>query len=132
MIYGIGIDIAEISRFEKAYARFGQRFCAKILTPEELSRVSAARDTARYLAMRFAAKEATSKALGTGFKQGIAPRQIGVAHAPSGKPSLVVHGHAKALFAQEGIIASHVSLSDDGGFAIAYVVLERGETTNQV
>ena len=124
MIYGIGVDIAEISRFREAHARFGDRFCQKILTPEELQHFPTARDTGRYLAMRFAAKEATSKALGTGFKQGIAPRQIGVKHARSGKPSLTVAGNTAALFERERISGAHVSLSDDGGFAIAYVVLE--------
>ncbi|MGR8921596.1 MAG: holo-ACP synthase [Gammaproteobacteria bacterium] len=125
MIYGIGIDIAEIARFGRAHERFGTRFASRILTAHERDGLERARDPARYLAMRFAAKEATSKALGTGFKQGIAPRQIGVVHAPSGKPSLAVHGHAAELFTSEGIVAGHVSLSDDGGFAIAYVVLER-------
>ncbi|MGE0486553.1 MAG: holo-ACP synthase [Gammaproteobacteria bacterium] len=124
MIYGIGIDIAEIRRFEQAYARFGERFALRILDSHELRGFAAARNPARYLAMRFAAKEATSKALGTGFKQGVAPRQIGVVHAPSGKPGLAVSGEAALLFERHGIVASHVSLSDDGGFAIAYVVLE--------
>ncbi len=127
MIYGIGIDIARIERFESAYQRFGARFPERILSADELRLFSRARQAGRYLAMRFAAKEATSKALGTGFKQGIAPRQIGVVHAPSGKPSLAVSGHAAILFEQHGIVASHVSLSDDGGFAIAYVVLEVAE-----
>lgn len=124
MIYGIGVDIAEIVRFERAHARFGARFAARILDHQELRGLGAARNPARYLAMRFAAKEATSKALGTGFKQGVAPRQIGVVHAPSGKPGLAVSGMAATLFERHGIVASHVSLSDDGGFAIAYVVLE--------
>lgn len=124
MIFGIGIDIAEISRFDAAYERFGQRFPARILSAQELEHFPRAPRPGRYLAMRFAAKEATSKALGTGFRQGVAPRQIGVVHAPSGKPSLSVSGHAATLFGQHGICNSHVSLSDDGGFAIAYVVLE--------
>ncbi|MEX2482133.1 MAG: holo-ACP synthase [Gammaproteobacteria bacterium] len=124
MIFGIGVDIAEIVRFEQALARFGARFPARILDHHEARGLHRARNPARYLAMRFAAKEATSKALGTGFKQGIAPRQIGVVHAPSGKPGLAVSGQAAVLFERYGITASHVSLSDDGGFAIAYVVLE--------
>lgn len=124
MIFGIGIDIAEIARFEASFRRFGTRFPERILSPSELAGFPRARNPGRYLAMRFAAKEATSKALGTGFKQGISPRQISVVHAPSGKPSLAVSDHAAALFERHGIIASHVSLSDDAGLAIAYVVLE--------
>ncbi len=124
MIFGIGIDIAKVDRFDNAYARFGERFPARILSAHELKHFPLSKNPGRYLAMRFAAKEATSKALGTGFKQGVAPRQIGVVHAPSGKPDLAVSGHVATLFEQHGIVASHVSLSDDGGFAIAYVVLE--------
>lgn len=126
MIFGIGVDIARIERFDAAHNRFGLRFPQRILSDHELEHFAAARSPGRYLAMRFAAKEATSKALGTGFKQGIAPRQISVVHAPSGKPSIAVSGQAAALFEQFAISASHVSLSDDGGFAIAYVVLEGG------
>ena len=124
MIFGIGVDIAEIVRFDQSYERFGQRFPERILAADELAGFGRARHAGRYLAMRFAAKEATSKALGTGFRQGVAPRQIAVVHAPSGKPDLVVSGRAAELFEQHGIVAGHVSLSDDGGFAIAQVVLE--------
>ena len=128
MIYGIGTDIAEIVRFDRALERFGDRFPARILDLQELIGFAAARNPGRFLAMRFAAKEATSKALGTGFKQGIAPRQIGVVHAPSGKPGLAVSGQAAVLFERFDIVASHVSLSDDGGFAVAVVVLETRAT----
>ena len=125
MIYGVGTDIAEISRFERALSRFGNRFPERILDHHELQGFARSNNPARYLAMRFAAKEATAKALGTGFKQGVAPRQIGVVHAPSGKPGLAVNGNVERLFARHRIHASHVSLSDDGGFAVAFVVLER-------
>ena len=124
MIYGIGVDIAEISRFQGSYDRFGDRLIQKILTLDEAKQFALSKNKPRFLAMRFAAKEATSKALGTGFKQGVAPRQIGVTHAKSGKPSLKVHGRAYEIFKKERIINSHLSLSDDAGLAIAYVVLE--------
>jgi len=125
VIFGLGVDVAEVARFEAAWARFGERFAARILAPEELAEFGRRRrPPARFLAMRFAAKEAASKALGTGFKQGVAPRQIRVVHAPSGKPSLAVTGAAAALFSAHGIVSSHVSLTDDGGLAIAVVVLE--------
>ena len=124
MIRGIGIDMAEIRRFSESYERFGMRFPARILSESELRDFSRARHPGRFLAMRFAAKEATSKALGTGFKQGIAPRQMYVVHSPSGKPNLAVSGQAAELFAAMGINASHISLTDEGGFAVAFVVLE--------
>ena len=124
MISGVGIDIAEIERFTRANTRFGKRFAQRILGARELLGFPEARNPGRYLAMRFAAKEATSKALGTGFKQGVTPRQIQVVHAPSGQPSLEVSGRAEELFANRRIRTSHISLSDDGGFAVAVVVLE--------
>ena len=124
MIYGIGVDIAEISRFQVSYDRFSDRLIQKILTLDEAKQFALSKNKARFLAMRFAAKEATSKALSTGFKQGVAPRQIGVTHAKSGKPDLKVYGRAYEIFEKERIVNSHLSLSDDAGLAIAYVVLE--------
>ena len=124
MILGIGIDIAEIARFRKSIKRFGDRLAKKILTDKEIELYPNTKDPARFLAMRFAAKEAASKALGTGFKQGIAPRQIGLEHEHSGKPNLIAYGKAAQLFDQRGIDRPHVSLSDDGGLAIAFVILE--------
>ena len=124
MIKGIGIDMAEIKRFTAAYERFGARFPERILSANELNEFARSRNPGRFLAMRFAAKEATSKALGTGFRAGIAPRQIGVVHARSGKPNLAVTGAAAALFAAAGIVASHITLTDEGGLAVAVVVLE--------
>jgi holo-[acyl-carrier protein] synthase len=125
LIYGIGVDITEICRFQLSYERFGLRLVEKILTSEEVAQFGRSKNKARFLAMRFAVKEATSKALGTGFKGGIAPRQIGVIHAKSGKPDLKVFGRACEMFKKVGIVNSHVSLSDDAGLAIAYVVLEK-------
>ena len=124
MIYGIGVDLAQISRIEHAFERFGQRFANKILGTQELLEFEQAKRPVRFLAMRFAAKEAASKAFGTGFKQGVAPRQIEVRHNRAGKPSLVFSGHALELIEQNNIVASHVSLTDESDFAVAYVILE--------
>ena len=124
MIFGTGVDIARIDRFGTIYDRFQLKFLKKILSQYELHHFERARDPARYLAMRFATKEATSKALGTGFKKGIYPSLIWVEHEPSGKPNLRVTGRARELFEKFEIKNSHVSLSDDGGFAIASVILE--------
>lgn len=124
MISGVGIDIAQISRFSRAYERFGKRFALRILSTEEIREFGQNRRPDRYLAMRFAAKEAVSKALGTGFKQGVAPSQIQVAHDMTGKPSIQVSGRAEELFVTRGVRHSHISLSDDGGFAVAIVILE--------
>jgi holo-[acyl-carrier protein] synthase len=124
MIFGTGVDIAKIDRFDIIYEKYQSRFLGKILSEYELSYFEQTREPARFLAMRFAAKEATSKALGTGFKQGVYPSLISVQHAASGKPSLRVSGKVLQLFSEFKIKQSHVSLSDDGGFAFASVILE--------
>ena len=124
MIYGIGVDIVEIVRIRRAYERWGQRFADKILGPMELEHFTSSKTPVRFLAMRFAAKEAASKALGTGFKQGVSPRQIEVQHNRAGKPSLVFSEHVAELVQREKVTASFVSMADERDYAIAYAVLE--------
>ena len=124
MIYGIGVDIVEVIRIRKAYERWGQRFADKILGPTELQHFASSKTPVRFLAMRFAAKEATSKALGTGFKQGVSPRQIEVQHNRAGKPSLVFSDYVAELVQRERVTASFISMADESDYAIAYAVLE--------
>jgi len=124
MIFGTGIDIVRIDRIERVYRSYGDRFARKILGPNELEEFARSRRPARFLAMRFAAKEAMSKALGTGFRSGVAPRLIEVRHNEAGKPSLYVLGKVRALLETHDIRASHVSLADEQGCAAAFVVLE--------
>ncbi|MFT4562494.1 MAG: holo-[acyl-carrier protein] synthase [Gammaproteobacteria bacterium] len=124
MIYGIGVDIVEVVRIERAYERWEQRFADKILGPTELQHFAKSRNPVRFLSMRFAAKEAVSKAFGTGFKQGVSPRQIEVVHEPSGKPSLVFSNHVADLAAQENISASFITMADEREYAVAYAILE--------
>jgi holo-[acyl-carrier protein] synthase len=126
MIFGVGIDLCSIDRIESAYVRFGVRFACRILTAAELELFADNRRQIRFLAMRFAAKEAFAKALGTGFKQKIFPAQIGVAQAPSGKPSLYLLGEAYRRTQLIGVHATHVSLTDEGSYVAAVVVLETG------
>ena len=94
MIYGIGIDIVEVVRVQRAYDRWGQRFADKILGPMELKHFSKTKTPVRFLAMRFAAKEACSKALGTGLRQGVFWRDMGVINLKGGKPTMVLTGGA--------------------------------------
>lgn len=129
MIYGIGIDIVEVVRVQRAYDRWGQRFADKILGPMELKHFSKTKTPVRFLAMRFAAKEATSKALGTGFKQGVSPRQIEVKHNRAGKPSLVFSEYISRLMARNKITASFVTMADERDYVIAYATLETGEVS---
>lgn len=124
MIYGLGIDLCRIDRIESAFQRFGSRFAERILTARELDLFARTKRPARFLAMRFAAKEAFSKALGTGFKQKISPSQIGVEQNSAGKPSIYLLGEAHNRAVNDKIDAIHVSLTDEGDYAAAVVVLE--------
>ncbi|WP_338604417.1 holo-ACP synthase [Desulfoferula mesophila] len=124
MIVGIGLDLAEVGRIEASLERFGRRFLERCFTPEERQTCLARPRPASALAMRFAAKEAFSKAAGLGMR-GLGWREIEVVHDPKGKPSLRLHGRALAWMEANGVQASHISLTDEGGFAAAVVVLEK-------
>ena len=124
MIYGVGTDVVEIERIEKALARFGQRFAKRILCESELRRFASHRKPAAYLAKRFAAKEAFTKALGTGIHAPANWHGVWVKNLPSGKPQLEFSEELKKLLEQRQILRSHVSLTDERGLAAATVILE--------
>src|SRR5512135_554471 len=126
MIYGIGVDLIEIARIEAACARFGDRFARRVLTERELERWMArrARSETRgiaYLATRFAAKEAISKALGLGMRTPMTWRAVEVVNDPSGRPVAVAHGELRA-FMQDRRLRLHVSLTDERTMATAYAI----------
>ena len=128
MILGIGTDLANIERIEGTLARFGERFIARVFTPEERRKAEARADRAGTYAKRWAAKEACSKALGTGLRMGIAWRDMGVANLPTGQPVMHLTGWAARRLAamtppgHEAVV--HVSLTDDHPWAQAFVVIE--------
>jgi holo-[acyl-carrier protein] synthase len=124
MIAGVGLDIAEVKRIQKAWDRFGERFIKRCFTEAEAAEALARANPAQALAMRFAAKEAFSKAAGLGMK-GLGWREIEVVHDKRGKPSLELHGRARAWIEDNQVTGWHLSLSDDGGMAAAVVVLEK-------
>ncbi len=124
MIYGIGVDIVKVSRIRNAMDRWGDRFLDRLFTDIEKEYCREREDSAARYALRFAAKEALSKALGVGMRSGVHCKQIEVVNEPSGKPSLRVYGKAKSVCDEIGIQNSFLSLSDDGGYAVAMVVLE--------
>jgi holo-[acyl-carrier protein] synthase len=124
MIYGVGIDLVEVRRMEDSLARFGRRLAEKILSPEECTEFDAAQGAARFLARRFAAKEALVKALGTGFRAGMFPGAIRVTHDPLGRPGFQMADGARAALAERRIRASHLSITDERDYALAYVLLE--------
>jgi len=124
VIIGIDTDLVEIPRIEQALARHGERFARKILVPHELERFSAHRKPAAYLAKRFAAKEAFSKAMGTGIHFPVNWQNVSVANLPSGKPCLRFSVALADLLATRRISEVHISLTDERAVAAAFVILE--------
>ena len=124
MIYGVGTDVVEIGRIAAALKRYGERFAQRVLCPPELERFHKHRLPANYLAKRFAAKEAFSKALGTGIKAPANWHGVWVRNLASGQPVLEFSEALDALLKKRGITSAHVSLSDEKGVAFATVILE--------
>ena len=129
MIYGIGTDVCDIRRITAAYARRGERFAEKVLGPHEIEvfRTRLAKFESRgmaYLATRFAAKEAFSKAIGLGLRLPMTWRDCEIVKAASGQPQVHLHGALATWFAARGLLA-HVSVSDESETATAFVVVER-------
>lgn len=123
-LYGIGTDLLLIERVERLWAKYGQHFAEKILMPEERAQFARARRPGNFLAKAFAAKEAFVKALGTGF-HGVSYRDAGVVSLPSGKPELAFSAAMRARLDALGIGGGHVSLTDEDGRVLAFVVLEK-------
>jgi len=131
MIYGIGTDVCDIRRIADTLARRGERFAEKVLGPHELEvfRARRAKVESRgiaYLATRFSAKEAFSKAIGLGMRMPMSWRACEIVKAPSGKPELRLHGALAQWFEAKGLRA-HVSVSDETDYATAFVVVETME-----
>ena len=129
MIYGIGTDIIQISRVEAALARNGDRFAEKILGPEELDKYQRRKAKVeargiRFLASRFAAKEAFSKAIGLGMRMPMTWRAMQTLNTPSGKPVVVTSGALKEFMEQNGLTAQ-VSITDEADYAVAFVIVEK-------
>ena len=127
MIYGVGTDLIEISRIEKALARFGERFARRILCEPELKRFHAHRKPAAYLAKRFAAKEAFTKALGTGIHAPANWHGVWVVNLKSGKPELRFSERLRELLGKRKIGQAHLSLTDERDMACATVILESAD-----
>jgi holo-[acyl-carrier protein] synthase len=127
MILGIGNDLCDIRRIEKSIERFGDRFLLRVFTEEERRKALSRAHPARTFAKRFAAKEAATKALGTGFSNGVYFSDIGVVNAPSGRPTLALTGGAARHLAQltpKGFTARiDVTLTDEYPLAEAFVVI---------
>jgi holo-[acyl-carrier protein] synthase len=124
MIFGVGTDIVELSRIQATYDRFGDHFVQRLLMPEELELFSKSKNPVRFLAMRFAGKEATVKAMGTGFAHGVWLRDVGITNNKWGRPLIIWSDRGQRVCDRLGIGAGHVSLTDDAGLVIAFSVVE--------
>jgi holo-[acyl-carrier protein] synthase len=125
MIIGTGIDIVDISRFERFVAEENVPLFRRLFTPAEIEYCSARKRSAQHFAIRLAAKEAFLKALGTGLREGISWQEMEVVNDHYGKPELKLYGRAARLAADKGMTGCFLSLSHDGASAVASVILEK-------
>ena len=129
MIYGIGTDICDIRRIRASLEKHGERFAHKVLSDNEMNTYRTRSERwpergVRYVATRFSAKEAFSKAIGMGMRMPMTWRLCEVAKLPSGQPTIVLHGVLKEWFEAQGLTA-HVSVSDESDYATSYVIVEK-------
>ena len=126
MVVGIGVDLVRISRIRQLVDRWQERFLTRVFTEAEVAYAMGRRDPAEHLAARFAAKEATLKALGTGLSMGVRWREMEVRRARGERPTLALSGRTAALGTARGVRALHLSLTHDGDYAVAQVLAEGG------
>jgi holo-[acyl-carrier protein] synthase len=124
MVLGVGVDIIEVERIRASHERFGERFLKRILRPDEIAYCFTHAQPAPFLAARFAAKEAISKALGTGIGSQLGWQDMEVKRKESGEPYVVLHGPGQELLAKRGARMVHLSLSHTTAHAAAVAVLE--------
>jgi len=125
LIIGTGVDLAEVSRIKASIDRYGLKFVNRIYTPLEIAYVERKANRFERYAARFAAKEAGMKALGTGWRHGVRWVDIEVINLPSGRPTLNLHGAARAIAAKLGVTAISLSLTHTAENAIAHVIFEK-------
>ena len=125
MIYGIGVDVLKSERIERVYEKHGERFVAHLLMPEERVQLARTARTVRFLAMRFAAKEAIVKGMGTGFAHGVWIRDVGIVQNSWGRPEIVFSERGARVRDALGIGDGHVTLTDESGLVVAVAVLMR-------
>jgi holo-[acyl-carrier protein] synthase len=131
MIFGIGVDVLEAARIKKVLARFGDRFVERLLMPAERAQLGRTKRPERFIAMRFAAKEAIVKAMGTGFAHGIWIRDVGVVQNAWGKPEVVYSPRGEKVRRKLKIGGGHVTLTDEAGLIVAVAVLETAARTKK-
>ena len=127
MVFGIGTDVVQVERVKSVYEHYGERFVKRLLMPEEEAAFRAYKRPVRFLAMRFAAKEAIVKALGTGFAHGVWIRDVGVLANAWGRPEVIWSERGQAVRDGLGAGEGHVTLTDEAGLVVAVAILMRGE-----
>ncbi len=125
MIFGIGSDVVQLARVERTWKRFGSHFVNRLLLDEERELFERSRRPVRFLAMRFAAKEAVVKAMGTGFANGMWVRDAGTVPNRLGQPQIIYSERGRAMCRQLGIGEGHLTLTDEAGLVVAVAVLMR-------
>lgn len=125
MIFGIGVDMVQVSRLEDGLAKFGEHYADRLLAPEEQAAFFAAQEPARFLAKRFAAKEAFAKAAGTGLRGPVHLRNLAITHSELGQPRFNLHTDLQYWLTQQGVTGHHLSISDEREYVIAFVLLEK-------
>lgn len=128
MIYGIGIDIVETQRVARLLEKYGERFARRVLTAREWPAYERTKKPVLFIANRFSAKEAFSKAMGTGFRYPVTLQCISIVQNRAGKPGLEFHPKLEALVKSRGISGHHVTITDEQTLACACVVLETDKT----
>ena len=123
MIFGIGTDILKVSRVARIHERFGQKFAARLLLPEEQRLFEYSKNPVRFLAMRFAAKEAIVKAMGTGFANGMWVRDAGVMPDRFGRPEVIFSARGRRKCDELGIGDGHLTLTDEAGLVVAVAIM---------
>ena len=124
MILGVGIDLIEVARIASSFEKFGERFVNRILLPDEIAYSLSHRKPAPFLAARFAAKEAISKAFGTGIGASLGWQDLEIRRKESGEPFVVLHGKGRDLFEARGAKSLHISLTHTENYAAVTAILE--------
>jgi holo-[acyl-carrier protein] synthase len=128
VIFGIGTDVVQVARVQAIFERHGEHFVRRLLMPEEETAFRSYKRPVRFLAMRFAAKEAIVKALGTGFAHGVWIRDVGIAANAWGRPEVIWSERGRALRDRLGAGDGHVTLTDEAGLVVAVAILMRKES----
>lgn len=128
MIFGIGTDVVQVARVQAIFDRHGEHFVRRLLMPDEEIAFRSYKRPVRFLAMRFAAKEAIVKALGTGFAHGVWIRDVGIAANAWGRPEVIWSERGRTLRDRLGAGEGHVTLTDEAGLVVAVAVLMRKES----